>query len=411
MSDHRLQRNALLHALDGVFFFASITLFNRGQVVPRMIADLSDSGLLLGLVAFVFWLGQLVPQVFAARMLEGLAYKKRAVLIWAAIQRVGYAAFLASLFLFWKPAPTLSLYFMALAINRLATGVIGPLWSDFYAKTSPSGAWASVLGVRRALSGLVGVVLGLFIRWVMGSYPPPTRYQVLLAPAVACMAASLVCVALIQEERRDGLPHHRDRPWRAYFGGLAGILLAPGPFRRFLIGSVALGLPMTLIVTFLTRYGLTHPGVSDGITGTFTAFYQGSMAVGSLAGGYLSDRRNVIAPFRLAPALFVAAAVIVVFTSSPIAVSVAWTFLGLAFGMRLTSFLPAIMRFAEPNRIPSYIALSLTFVGVPRAICPPLAGWFIDIGLLTFRQLFAGCAVLAFIAWALFFCVQAPSNG
>lgn len=410
MNADERKKNAVFHALDGIFFFAGLTLFNRGQVVPALITDLKDSELLLGLVTLVFWLGHLIPQTIAAKKLEGLAYKKHAVLICGIFQRFGWALFLVSLFIAWQPAFTLTMFFAGLTINRLATGVIGPLWSDWYAKTSPQGSWASVLGMRRAVSGTVGIALGLFIRWVMGSFPSPDRYRILLSLSMGFFVISYLALLQVQEERQEGLPNNHDRSWGEYFRDLGRILLTPGHFRRLMAGCVAISLPMSIMVTFLTKYGLTYPGVSDGVTGTWTAVFQGTLAAGSVAGGLLSDRLNAVAPFRVAPGLFIGATVVTLFAPHPALVSVAWGLLGLALGIRLTGFLPALMHFAEPNRIPSYIAAGITVLGVPRAVIPLLSGYLVDKEVLSFPALFGLSGLLCLLGWFVLFGVQPPET-
>jgi len=404
----QLKRNAILHGLDGVFFFAGLTLFNRGQIVPKMFEDLGGSDFLLGLVALVYWLLHMVPQTISAKAVEGMAHKRRAVLLGLFFQRVGWLGFLISIFFRWDSRFTLAAFFIALTLNRLGTGMVGPVWTDWYAKTTSNSVWASVLGFRRAAAGVIGVALGFLIHWIMANFEAPTRYQILLSLAVLCYAASYLFVALVREERTDGLPSRQGTSWGEYFRDLLRIAFQPGDYSRFVIGCLMVSAPMAVMVTFLTRYGLTYPGVSDGVTGTFTAFYQGALALGAMAGGLLSDRRNPVAPFQVSPLLFIAAVGIACISPHPAAVSAAWACLGLAFGMRLTALMPAVFRFAEKGRIPSYMAATVTVIGIPRAFAPPLAGYLLDRRALSFPQLFIICGALSFLGWLMFFRVKPP---
>ena len=43
LSPAQLRRNAFFHILDGIFFFAALALFSREVIMPKMIADLSES--------------------------------------------------------------------------------------------------------------------------------------------------------------------------------------------------------------------------------------------------------------------------------------------------------------------------------------------------------------------------------
>ncbi len=419
LTSAQLKRNAILHGLDGVFFFAAVTLFSRQTVMVKLISELNDSSFLLGLVSAVFWLGMLLPQTVVAKKLEGLSYKKPAVMACLVLQRVGWLVFLLTLFVWWEPTVTLTVFFAVLILNRIASGMITPLWTDWYTKTTNEKQWATVLGVRRAMSGVVGVFLGLLIARIMATSGSPARYRALLVLAVACYAMSAVFVALVREDRQEGLPNQRATGWAEYYRGLVRILVDRPDFRAFVLASLAVTLPVTLILTFLARYGLAHEEATEGIVGTFTAFFQGPLALGAVVGGVLSDNRNVIVPFRVMPLLLAAAIGAAVVSAHPAVVSAAFALLGLAMGIRLTCLLPAIFRFAEPHRLPSYTALCMTVLGIPRAVVPLLAGGLIDAGVIGFREVFLFSGALCLWGWLMFLRMpppardrqQAPLNG
>jgi len=406
----RSRWNAVCHLLDGVFFFAALISFSLEQVIPKLIQDLSDLAILIGLVALVRGLGVFLPQIFYAKKVEGLAYKKPAVLLCAVLQRVGWLGFLLSLYLRWDAAFTLPLLFVALAANGLGSGLIVPVWADWYAKTVPERLWGSLLGVRRAVPAVLGVGLGKLIQHIMNARPAPERYRILLFLALVFYGLSLLFVALVREERTEGLPNQRRTPWGAYLGDLWQIMFRRRDFRLFMVASLLVTLPVMVLLTFLTRYGLSYPGVQDGIVGTFTMFYFGSMAVGSIGGGLLSDRRGTIAPFRVFPLFVMAAAGLSVASARPAVICAAWSLVGFAYGVRMVVVLPAVFRFAGPHRRPSYSAVSFTFLGLANAVIPPLLGLGIDIDVTGFPQAFLACGVLAFAGWLLFLGMPSPER-
>jgi hypothetical protein len=129
--------NITCHLFDGIFFFAAMIVVSREMVIPKMIADLSRSAFLVGLVPLIGHLGMLVPQAFYAKKVEGLAYKKPTVLVCAVLQRAGWLVFLLSLYLRWEAVFTLSIFFVVLALNSLGTGLLIPVSSS----PSPSCRW------------------------------------------------------------------------------------------------------------------------------------------------------------------------------------------------------------------------------------------------------------------------------
>nr|MCD6415943.1 hypothetical protein [Planctomycetota bacterium] len=402
------RRNALYHTLDGVSFFMGLTLFNRATVIPAFINELTGSNLVIGLVPCVYWIGFALPLFISAKKFEGLAYKKRTLLKLAAFQRVAWLALFAWLFFAWKTPLTLVVLFLVLIVVSVNTGLMNPVWVDWYAKTMDERIWARVLGLRWAISGLVGILLGLFIRWVLSELPHPRGYQALILLAFIGYLLSWIFVSRVREERQEGLPHHRDVRWGHYLKGLSDLVSRPGAFRRYLAACICLFVPTELMFAFLAKYGLTSPAATEGITGAFTAFTQGSIAAGALAGGYLSDRRHVVAPFRLSPLLFFGAVALALVSSHPITVCAAFSLLGASLAMNLSSSLPALFRFAAPNRIPSYSAVLVMCLSIPRALSPLLVGWLIDRGILTYPTLFALCGAVAFAGWIIFLTLKPP---
>jgi MFS family permease len=394
--------NIVCHLLDGVFFFAALITISREMVIPTLISDLSDSALLVGLVTLIIQLGSLLPQVFYAKRVEGLAYKKRAVVVTAILQRVGWVPFLISLFLWWDARITLPLLFAMLACNSIGSGLIVPVWTDWYAKTVPEHFWARLLGLRRVVPAFVGLGLGELIGSIMENFEPPERYRILVSLAILFYALSLLCVALVKEEPTEGLPHHRDASMATYLRGLWRIVFGRPDFRLFMLGCLMATLPTVVLVSYLTKYGGTDPAFSEAVTGKWTQLYFAVLGLGSMVGGIMSDRRGVMTPFRLFPLGTAAAAAVAACSSGPGALAVAWGFAGFALGVQMVVMMPAVFRFSGPHRRPSYMAVRFVVLGSAAASIPPLAGLAIDAGILTYKSLFVGCTILALAGWAVF---------
>ncbi len=409
MTAQHAKRNLILHTLDGIFFMAGITLFNMEAVVPKLIGEFSDSALLVGLVPMAMWLGHVLPQPIAAKKLEGLAYKKRAVLLIGISQRLGWAILLASFFVRWGSPFTLVALFIAVSINSISTGVVVPIWTDFYAKTVTRSMWAQVIGLRQASSGVIGIALGLFIDAVFARFPAPARYQILAGLTLLFLGLSYVAFALVHEEPEPGLPNQRATTWRDYFLGLARCLTRRRDFRWFAIASLLCGLPLTVTLSFLAKHGLASPAAQEGVTGAFTASLKGATAIGALTAGLLSDRRSPLAPFRIAPLLLVAGALAAAASNAPPVTCVAFALVGAALGMIFAATLPVLFRFAEHGRIPTYAAAYAVLLSIPRAVVPPVVGCAVDAGLLGFPAVFAGCAAMCFVGWLAFLQAKAPA--
>ncbi len=166
--------------------------------------------------------------------------------------------------------------------------------------------------------------------------------------------------------------------------------------------------PLTITITFLMRYGLEYPGVPDAITGTCTKVMFVAGAAGALLGGIVSDRWNALAPFRVFPLFGLGAAAFAFATAHPAALTTAFGLYGFAFGVRMVVMLPAVFRYAGPERRPTYTAVSFTVLSLPSAVLPPLLGAMLDADLLAFPLVFLLCAIMSLIGWVLFLGMPAP---
>jgi len=233
--------------------------------------------------------------------------------------------------------------------------------------------------------------------------------MILLGGALVFYTLSTLSLVGIQEEHTDGLPDHSRTSVAGYVRGLGRILADRHDFRLFVAANLLTSVPIILLSTYLTRYGLSFPGVEGSVTGTFTGAYFFSMAVGSLLGGRMSDRVHAIAPFRVFPLGLAASAGCAVLAQGPGMVTVAFCLLGLALGAQTAVTSPAIYRFAGPHRRPSYSAVYFTLLGTSYALSPVAAGALLDRDVLTFSAMFALSGALALAGWLMFVLMRPPS--
>jgi MFS family permease len=175
-----------------------------------------------------------------------------------------------------------------------------------------------------------------------------------------------------------------------------------------MIGCLMATLPTIVLVTYLTKYGGTSPAFSEAMTGKWTQLYFAVLGLGSMVGGIMSDRRGVLTPFRVFPLGTTAAALVAACSSGPRVLALAWGLTGFALGVQMVVMMPAVFRYSGPNRRPSYMAVRFVVLGSSAAVIPPLMGFGIDAGLLTYSELFVGCSVLAFTGWVIFLRIPDP---
>jgi MFS family permease len=404
------RRNAILHTFSGIFSSAAVIVISAHVVLAGMITELGGSDLILGLVPLVICGGMLVPQMFYAKHSEGIRHLRGRILSYVSLRGVVWFLFLVSLSVWWRMPHTLVALMLTLLVASVALGFIIPIWTDWYARTLPEKLWGRILGVRQAASGILGIGLGFLVNRVLVGLPTPRSYQVLVGIGACCLCIAGVCISMVKELPIEGLPNQRGATWGEYLRGLGRILFRRRDFRRFKAAFLAANVPFGLLGAFLTRYGLSHKGVPGSVVGAYTIFYFGAWALGSPVAGWLTGRGWLLTGYRVFPLFTVAAALIAICSSHPAVVCAAFGLYGMAFGMRLVVAMPAVLRYAGPFRRPSYIALSFTVLMLADAICPPVAGALLRAKLISYRHVFALCAVLSVAAWLRFLRMPEPKR-
>jgi Major Facilitator Superfamily len=405
LTPQQLRRNAILHILDGVFFMIAMAVFSREIVIPTLIGELTSKKFLLGLRPTIMWVCVLLPQLWYVRHIEGLPYKKPTILRWAVVQRLGWIIFMIWISVAWSAdGVTLGVFYATLALGAFGAGMVVPVWSDWYAKTTPEKSWGWVLGIRWAIPALFVVAISPITRRVMDPdvIGSPQNYQILLGVALFFWTASFVCATLIHEEHAEEESTGRRSSWLHYIKRMRWISFRRPDFRTFMIANVLSHIPLMLLISYMTDYALTLEGTVKSDTTGFSIYYFGFLALGAIVGGRISDRFGPTVPCRIHPLLTAAACATAYFWRSPDAMVWVYSLWGVAFGMWAVSNMPILFRYAGPSRRPIYMAVSMTMLGVSGASVPPLFGRLLDIGLLSYSHIFLISAVSAASSWALF---------
>jgi len=402
LTQRQLRRNAVLHILDGVFFVMATAVFSAEIVIPTLIKELTESKFLLGLRPTIVWMGLLLPQLWYVRHVEGRPYKKPTVLLWGTVERLGRIMFLIWILFFWGNAgQTLAVFYVTLGIGALGTGMVLPIWSDWFAKTTPEKSWGRLFGICWAIPALFIVVATPTIRRVM-TLDSPLDYQILLGVAVLFWMLSFIAVAFVREDHQLEPATGARSSWPAYLKRMAWISFRRRDFRLFMLTNTLSHVPLMLLVSYMTAYALTLPGISQTTTAGFISYYFGFLALGAIIGGRVSDKFGPTVPGRIHPILTATACTLAYFWRSADAMVWIYCFWGVASGMWAATNLPILFHYAGPSRRPIYTAVSMTLLGITGASVPPLVGLLFDCDLLSYHTMFLVSAVSALCSWALF---------
>src|SRR5690349_1943645 len=234
------RRNFLIFVAEGGLFLGGSSFISAQTVLPALITRLGGGNIAVGALGVIIWVGLYFPQMFAARIIQTLPWKKP----WAVW--VGFAQRVVLLMigiLIWTlggghPVLALSFFFLLYALNQVITGVASPGWFDLYVKLTPLNRRGRVTGLRNAIAGAGAFICSFALTWLLSSISFPANYGIaILAAAFFQMLSIIVQTKLVEDHPSATVPR---QPIADYLASLREIFRTNGAFRRFLGASAFL---------------------------------------------------------------------------------------------------------------------------------------------------------------------------
>ncbi len=371
------RRNFLLNLTEGAFWLAGSSLIASQTVLPALVTRLGGGNIAIGALSVMFWVGLLLPQLFAARYTQTLEWKKPWALRFGTTHRV--VVLLIGLIVLMFGASysqlTMALFFILFSLNQVFMGIATPGWFDMYAKLTPLELRGRLSGIRTSIAGAGSFLCGFLLTWLLARFEFPLNYSLAFFGASVLQFASLFTqVGLVEEYPSKVMPR---LPTDEYLRQLKSIFRQNDNFRALIISSAVLILA-TMPVGFLTVYALTRFNADEGLIGQFTIIIVSGQIVGGLANGYLADHRgNKIALISAAIALAAAS------LCALLAPSLAWFrlsffFLGINLGSELMTRFNIAIEYGPVEQRSTYIGLMNTMVA-PFYLTGLLGGWISDV--------------------------------
>lgn len=384
------RRNMALLAGNYVFFGLGLALFSSNTVMPVFMRHLTDSAPLIGFVSALFPLGWMLPQLVAARWVSGIKHRKP-LLVYLSISAPLIYAALAGFMFTTDPARSqalLGIFIGGIVLVGLTDGVIGVPWLDFVGRAIPAHVRGRMMGAQEVLYAAVSVGAGALIAYLLSDAAPafPVNFAWLaVAAAGAFLIALIFFLPLVEPEA--GVTAPRQPSWSEYLLLLRQILRTDRAFVTMTAVRV-LGAFAGLSLPFYILYGTSELGLPARATGFYLSTQMIGSALGSMALGYLYDRRGSRLVIRIVMGMGLLAPLsalllplsglrgnallwpfaIVFFTAALGGSSAAAMFIG------FTNF---IIDHCPPAQRPIYLGLSNTLTG-PTALAATLGGWLLQ---------------------------------
>jgi len=389
------RRNFAAGLIHGIFFQMSTAFGNINTVLPAFVTLLTPSALAVGLMAAIQQVGEIIPQLFTAYLLEDKPRKKKYLLGVITLRWLswGVLAWLTYRYGLTQPGLVLIVLISLFGLFSVAGGMGTVIYADIFARAIPANRRGRFTGARQIFGFALAILAGWVVKLILdneAAFPFPTNYSLIFGLSAASLAVALTGFALIRE---PVYPVQRQSKSLGALLRQSLILVKINPnFRRFLTSRAILGVAIGLAPFYVVHARQTLE-ISAGAVGLFLSFQMAGAALSNLLWAFLADRYGnkyviigTIASAGLAPALALALP-----NLAPLAYGVVFALLGaMLSGMRI-GYNNFVLEMAAPEMRATCVALQNTLLA-PITLLPLAAGFLIQE--LSFGLVFGAEAIL-----------------
>ncbi|NPV77143.1 MAG: MFS transporter [Anaerolineae bacterium] len=373
-----LRHNFLVNVLDGGFFGFALGFASFTTILPLFVSQMTNSGLLIGLIPGLHVLGWQLPQLLTAKKLSSLKRFTPFVLFTTIHERLPYLGL--ALTAWFLPVignrAGLILTFLLLTWQGIGGGFAANGWQNLIGKIIPTESRATFFGVQSALSNLLASVGAIAAGVILQNLPP--RESFTLCFLIAVLLLTISWIFLKQNRETDHAVEMAGITQMPLWSSIVVVLRRDRNFLWFLIARMLSQFGL-MAFAFYTVYAVNEHGMSKLTAGLMTSTLLIIQVSSNLFMGRLADRwsKRALLEFgsiaALLSALLAALApnlswFVIVFILAGLANTAYWT-VGLAMSIE----------FGKENERPTYIGMANTLVAPSALLAPLFGGWLADL--------------------------------
>ena len=387
--------NFTVNLLDGASFWFGNNFVSAATILPLFVSKLTDSPLLIGLIAVIAQAGWLIPQVFTAGFTEKLSRKKPLVInVGFFMERLPVWFWpVSALIAPYSPKLALAVFFVSYAWHGLGAGAVAPAWQDMVARCFPVHKRGRFFGTTTFVGTGVGAIGASYAGRILETYPYSFNFFYIFLIGAIAINVSWAFLALTREPEQGVLPppHNAPKLWSK----LKRVVGKDHNFKRFLQARTVQALG-TMGLGFVTVAAIQRLNVPDGTVALYTVALLAGQTASNLLTGWLADR--IGHKLLIEAAGLAAAAAFILAWLNPAAVwyFVIFALLGASLGATIVSGTLISMEFSAPEQRPTYMGIANTTVGLSGALAPLLGAGLARIT--NYDWMFFTSAVLSLLA-------------
>jgi MFS family permease len=374
----QLRYNFVVNVLDGGFFGFGIGVASFVTVIPLFVATLTDSTVLIGLIASIHMLGWQVPQLFTAKRVARLRRYKPMVILLTLHERWPFfgLAFVSLALPVLGRELALVLTFLFLIIQGFGGGFTATPWQTMIAKIMPANFRGTFYGAQSAFANLFssgGAILAGFLLATLGT---ATGFTACFLIAGVAMGASLVFLMRTREAPSPAVPEVAQERGD-YRKKLIRILRQDHNFRWFVAARMLAQLA-NVGLAFFTIYAVRRYNMPDQMAGVMTGVLMLAQTFANPVLGWLGDRRSHRIMFAAGALMAMTGSVLAIFAPNLNWFYAVFALSGAAQAALWTTTMTMASSFGTAANRPYYIGLSNTLVAPVTLLAPIVGGWLAD---------------------------------
>ncbi len=398
--------NFTVNVLDGALFGLGMGFTSYVTVIPLFVSGLTDSSILIGLVAAMHSIGWQLPQLLTANLVSRLRRYKPLVLLMTLNERVPFFA----LALVALALPSLGknvallLAFVLITWQAMGSGLTGNAWQTMIAKIMPSSLRGTFYGAQSSAANLLSSGSAVLGGIILTQVAAPNNFALCFLLTGTCMMVSMTFLATTREP--EGPPSHEVRRSRREFrGALMQILRRDVSFRLFL-GARMLSQIASIGSAFFTVFAVRQFSMDAGTAGVMTGVLMIAQTIANPIFGWLGDRYSHRLMFAVGILMAGASAAIAMIAPSLEWFYVVFALAGFAGAGLWTTAMALTVEFGTEADRPAYIGLANTLTAPATLVAPLLAGWLADA--VSYQAMFGVAAFSGLLTAALAYIMPEP---
>jgi len=378
--EHHVRHNFVANVTDAAFFGLGMGLSSFTTVIPLFIATLTNSTILIGLVASLHMIGWQLPQLFTA----GMVAKRRRFLplvLWTTIHErwpfiaLGFVCIALAGGLLGKTA-ALPLAFVFVLCHAFGGGITATAWQTMIGKIIPTGIRGTFYGIQSSAAAIMGTGGALLAGLFLTTLPYPVNFAACFFVTGVAMMVSLGFLAVSHEDAHEVIEAERPQG-RAFWAHLWEIFKRDSNFRWFVVAR-SLSQLAQMVSSFFTIYAVREFGLSLAVAASLAGVQTLAQAFANPLIGRMGDIHGHRRMFALTNVMLALSALAAISAHNQTWFYVIFFLAGIVNAQWTTS-LAMIVEFGTEIERPYYIGIANTAIAPATLLAPILGGAIVDV--------------------------------